>query len=80
MLIKGDSLSVSIAAASIIAKVTRDRMMHRYHQIYPQYGFDRHKGYGTRQHVEMLKQHGLCPIHRRSFSPCKQTQKEMQLW
>ena len=66
-IIKGDSLSMSIAAASIVAKVTRDKMMDAYHEIYPAYGFDRHKGYGTEKHMEAIRQYGLCPIHRRSF-------------
>jgi len=66
-IIKGDQKSASIAAASIIAKVTRDRMMYRYHESYPQYGFDRHKGYGTRQHLAAISQFGACEIHRHSF-------------
>lgn len=66
-IIKGDQLSQSIAAASIIAKVTRDRLMHEYHEIWPHYGFNRHKGYGTEFHRNALKEHGPCPIHRRSF-------------
>ncbi len=68
VIIKGDNLSQSIAAASIVAKVLRDREMERWHSIYPQYGFDRHKGYGTKQHIEAIAQYGLCPIHRKSFS------------
>lgn len=63
----GDAQSASIAAASIIAKVTRDRMMEEYHLEYPQYGFDSNKGYGTEYHRGMIEQHGLCPIHRRTF-------------
>ena len=69
--IKGDRLVFSIAAASIIAKVTRDRMMVTYHEQYPQYGFDRHMGYGTGEHLKMLTRHGPCPIHRYSFQPVK---------
>lgn len=65
--IKGDQVCFSIAAASIIAKVTRDRMMEEYHEMFPEYGFDKHKGYGTKQHVATIRTHGLCPIHRRSF-------------
>jgi ribonuclease HII len=65
--IKGDAKSVSIAAASILAKVTRDRMMTEYDKIYPQYGFAKHKGYGTALHIEALHKHGPCPIHRRTF-------------
>lgn len=67
-LVKGDSRSHSIAAASIIAKVTRDREMLKWHQKYPQYGFDNHKGYGTSRHIEAIQKYGLCPIHRRSFT------------
>lgn len=70
-IIKGDAKSISIAAASIIAKVTRDRMMRRFHEDYPEYGFDKHKGYGTRLHCEMIRKYGPCPIHRRSFEPIK---------
>lgn len=66
-IIKGDATSYAIAAASIVAKVTRDRLMAEYHRIYPQYGFDRNKGYGTKEHIEALKSYGPCPIHRRSF-------------
>ena len=64
---KGDTLSISIAAASIVAKVTRDRMMEQYDLDYPEYGFSRHKGYPTRAHREAIRIHGCCPIHRRSF-------------
>lgn len=64
---KGDSLSVSVAAASVIAKVTRDRWMEEAHRQYPQYGFDRHKGYGTREHMEAIRKYGLCPIHRKAL-------------
>ena len=66
--IKGDSRSISIAAASIIAKVVRDDLMLAYHHTYPMYGFDRHKGYGTAFHKAMMKQYGLSPIHRKSFT------------
>lgn len=68
---KGDAKVISIAAASIIAKVTRDRMMQRAHEDYPEYGFDKHKGYGTALHYEMIKKFGPCAIHRRSFEPIK---------
>ena len=71
-LVGGDGRSKSIAAASIIAKVTRDRLMQRAHELYPQYGFGQHKGYGTREHLAALRQHGPCPLHRRSFSPIAQ--------
>lgn len=66
-IIKGDAKSVSIAAASVMAKVTRDHMMARYGELYPQYGFAKHKGYGTAAHIAALKEFGPCPIHRRSF-------------
>lgn len=66
-MIKGDQKSHSISAASVIAKVTRDQLMVRYHEQYPQYGFRKHKGYGTREHLEAIRSYGMCPIHRRSF-------------
>lgn len=71
-LVKGDALSLSIAAASVIAKVTRDRLMLDYDREYPAYGFAQHKGYGTALHLERLRQHGPCPIHRRTFLPVQQ--------
>jgi len=64
---KGDQISRSISAASVLAKVYRDRIMVSYHSTYPAYGFDKHKGYGTRRHLEALKQVGPCPVHRLSF-------------
>ena len=67
MIVKGDSLSASIAAASILAKVSRDRWMVQAAEEYPQYQFDRHKGYGTKLHYELLRQYGPSPIHRRTF-------------
>lgn len=66
-IIKGDTLSSSIASASIVAKVTRDMLMTKQHHIFPLYNFMSHKGYGTKEHIERLKQHGPCAIHRRSF-------------
>lgn len=66
-IIKGDALSISIAAASIVAKVTRDRMMREYDKVFPVYGFEKHKGYGTKAHVEAIKEHGICMIHRKTF-------------
>lgn len=66
-IIKGDAKAVSIAAASILAKVTRDHLMEEYDALYPEYGFARNKGYGTKEHIEALKRLGPCPIHRRSF-------------
>ena len=72
-LIKGDTLSCSIAAGSILAKVTRDRLMYEYDKLYPEYGFAKHKGYGTKAHMEALQKYGACPIHRRSFRPVLDT-------
>ena len=69
--IKGDSKSASIAAASILAKVYRDDLMCRYAEIYPGYGFEEHKGYGTKKHLEALQKQGICKIHRRSFAPVR---------
>lgn len=67
-IVKGDAKCYSIAAASIIAKVTRDRIMREWDNVYPEYGFEQHKGYGTAQHIAAIKEYGLCPIHRRSFT------------
>ncbi len=77
--IKGDSLSLSIGAASIIAKVTRDRMMKKLHEDYPYYGWDTNAGYGTKTHMEGLQSHGLTPFHRLSFAPCAATKKKVLL-
>ncbi|MGN0370547.1 MAG: ribonuclease HII [Butyrivibrio sp.] len=66
-IIKGDAKSQTIAAASIMAKVTRDRIMAQYDELYPEYGFAKHKGYGTKAHIEAIKEYGPCPIHRRTF-------------
>ena len=66
-IIKGDAKSVSIAAASILAKETRDQIMRAFDEIYPEYGFAKHKGYGTKEHIEAIRKYGPCPIHRRSF-------------
>lgn len=71
-IVKGDARSLSIAAASIIAKVTRDRLMEALGREYPGYGFERHAGYGTPQHQEALDRLGVCPAHRRSFAPIRQ--------
>jgi ribonuclease HII len=71
-IIKGDSLSVSIAAASILAKVSRDRLMRDYHRRFPDYNFQAHKGYGTPEHLKLLAEHGPCELHRRSFQPVVQ--------
>lgn len=67
-IIKGDALSISIAAASILAKVTRDRMMYEYDKVFPMYGFAKHKGYGTKAHIEAIQENGLCMIHRKTFT------------
>ena len=66
-IIRGDSISASIAAASVIAKTYRDKLMREYDAVYSQYGFARHVGYGTRAHLAALREHGVCPIHRQSF-------------
>src|ERR1017187_6307218 len=70
-IIKGDARSYSIAAASVLAKVTRDRLMLEYHAQFPAYGFAEHKGYGTAKHLAAIEKHGACPIHRKSFAPLK---------
>jgi ribonuclease HII len=70
-IVRGDSSSLSIAAASIVAKVTRDRMMTRLNKIYPQYGFANHMGYGTPEHLAAIRMHGACVLHRRSFAPIR---------
>ncbi len=69
-IIKGDGLSCTIGAASILAKVVRDTIMKHYHRQFPRYGFHKHKGYATEDHLTALRQHGPCAIHRRSFRPC----------
>jgi ribonuclease HII len=66
-IIKGESISASIAAASIIAKCVRDKIMMEYHRQYPQYNFEKHKGYSTKEHLDMIRRYGPCPIHRKSF-------------
>jgi ribonuclease HII len=76
-LVKGDALSYSIAAASVLAKVTRDRAMLEWDRRYPGYGFARHKGYGTPEHLAALVRFGPCPIHRRSFAPVKPAEPEL---
>jgi ribonuclease HII len=79
-IIDGDAKSFSIAAASVIAKVTRDRIMRELDALYPQYGFKAHKGYSTAQHLAALRQHGPSPIHRRSFAPCRPPEPEPDLF
>jgi ribonuclease HII len=75
-IVNGDNKSISIASASIVAKVYRDNIMVKMHEKYPKYGFDRHKGYGTKMHMEALQKHGPCEIHRRSFEPIKSMLKK----
>jgi ribonuclease HII len=77
--IKGDRKIASIAAASIVAKVTRDHMLEDYHQKHPAYGFDQHKGYGTAEHQEKLNRHGWCDIHRKSFRPVAEGKRTVNL-
>ena len=76
-LIKGDARSLSIAAASVIAKVTRDRLMIEFDAQFPVYGFARHKGYPSPQHLAALREHGPCAIHRKSFAPMKVKEREL---
>lgn len=77
-IIRGDATCQSIAAASIIAKVHRDELMDEYHKQYPEYGFDKHKGYGTAAHRKAIEQHGPCPIHRKSFAPFRLSQESKE--
>ncbi|MEE8808035.1 MAG: ribonuclease HII [Lactimicrobium sp.] len=79
-IIKGDQKSISIAAASILAKVTRDRIMKAYDAIYPGYGFARNKGYGTKEHLAAIEKLGITPIHRRSFAPVMYHQTKLDLF
>ena len=79
-IIKGDAISLTIAAASIIAKVTRDRIMLELHEQLPVYGFAQHKGYGTVQHLAALQQHGVTPHHRRSFAPVREQVEQLNLF
>jgi ribonuclease HII len=76
-IVKGDARSYSIAAASVLAKVTRDRQATDWDRQWPEYGFADHKGYGTPQHLAALRQHGPCPLHRRSFAPLKPAQAQL---
>ena len=79
-IVKGDRKSVSIAAASILAKVSRDRLMVYYDSLWPAYGFGAHKGYGTAQHLEAIEANGITPIHRRSFAPASYHQEQLDLF
>ena len=78
-LVKGDQKSISIAAGSILAKVTRDRLMLKYDAMYPEYGFKKNKGYPTKQHLEAIEKYGITPIHRRSFGPVAAKQQQLDL-
>jgi ribonuclease HII len=79
-IVQGDAKSYSIAAASVLAKVTRDRLMLDYDKLYPGYGFAEHKGYGTPKHLAAIAERGSCPIHRKSFAPFRQTTVELELF
>jgi ribonuclease HII len=76
-IVKGDARSYSIAAASVLAKVTRDRLMRDFHRQFPEYGFAGHKGYGTAKHLAAIAKHGACPIHRQSFAPLKRPEPSL---
>jgi ribonuclease HII len=78
-LVRGDSLSVSIACASILAKVVRDKIMIRYDKLFPEYDFKSHKGYGTKKHLELIKKYGPCPIHRTTFRGVLQNKTSKQM-
>ena len=78
-IVKGDARSYSIAAASVLAKVTRDRLMREYHARWPEYGFAEHKGYGTAKHLAAIARHGACPIHRKTFAPLKPKEPKLFL-
>ncbi len=77
--VKGDRKSISIAAASILAKVTRDRLMEEYDKIWPEYGFAKNKGYPTKAHMEAINTYGITPIHRRSFGPVRAIQQKLDI-
>lgn len=77
-IVKGDDLIPAISAASILAKVTRDQVMHKFHHHYPQYGFDKHKGYLTKNHIMALQEFGPCPIHRKTYAPIRKLLAEQE--
>lgn len=79
-IIKGDAKSASIAASSIIAKVTRDHLMDEYDKLYPMYGFKKHKGYCTKYHKDAIKKYGICEIHRKTFGPVKEVMKQTEYY
>lgn len=79
VVVDGDATCASIAAASVVAKVTRDRMMAELGHRYPEYGFERHKGYGTKEHLEAIRRHGITPLHRRSFFPLREHQERLSI-
>ncbi|MDO4197683.1 MAG: ribonuclease HII [Erysipelotrichaceae bacterium] len=76
-MVKGDAKSISVAAASILAKVVRDSMMEGYNVLYPQYEYNRHKGYGTKRHLELMDEYGLNKLYRMSYRPCKERQLKL---
>jgi ribonuclease HII len=76
-IVKGDARSYSIAAASVLAKVTRDRLMEGFDRQFPGYGFAKHKGYGTAEHLAAIDKQGACAIHRKSFAPLKPAEREL---
>ena len=76
-IVKGDARSYSIAAASVLAKVTRDRLMQELHRQFPEYGFAEHKGYGTARHLAAIARHGACPVHRKTFAPMKPAESNL---
>ncbi|HVU28680.1 MAG TPA: ribonuclease HII [Verrucomicrobiae bacterium] len=76
-IVKGDARSFSIAAASVLAKVTRDRLMHKFDSQFPEYGFAEHKGYGTAKHLAAIEKFGACPIHRKTFAPLKKEELKL---
>lgn len=78
-IVKGDAKSISIAAASILAKVVRDHIMYGYHVLFPQYEYDRHKGYATKRHIELMDEYGLNHLYRMTYEPCKQ-RKQIKLF
>jgi ribonuclease HII len=78
--VKGDQKSISVAAGSILAKVTRDRLMKEYDLLYPEYGFASNKGYGTKKHMDAIREYGITPIHRRSFAPVRAVQQQLDLF
>ena len=79
-IVNGDAIHPTISAASILAKVLRDRLMVEADALYPEYGFKQHKGYATAQHLAALDTYGPCPIHRKTFEPCKDPEEQLSLF